>query len=151
MSSEVGKVLQRAARLYRARVAHAIADLGLFAGQEQALLLLADKTEMTVGELAEALNVRPPTASKMVLRLVGQKMVDRRDSDADARRTTLSLTKEGQRCAKALRLRLDEVETEISEALDGKDIKRLRKLLKRLSQALATMPASGDDDLSEDD
>lgn len=152
MSRDIGKILQRSARLYRARVAQAIADLGLFAGQEQALLVLADKSELTVGELAEALNVRPPTVSKMILRLVGQKMVDRRDSDTDARRTTLTLTREGQRCAKALRLRLDEVENEIAEVLDGKDLKRLRKLLKRLSQALASLPVSGDDDeLGDDD
>lgn len=152
MSSDIGQVLQRAARLHRARIAQAIADLGLFAGQEQALLVLADKGEITVGALAEILNVRPPTVSKMVLRLVGQKMVERRDSEADARRTTLTLTKEGQRSAKALKARLAAIDEELAEELDAKDLKRLKKLLKKFSRALAKLPEGDDEDeLSDTD
>lgn len=152
MSSDIGQLIQRAARLHRARIASVIGDLGLFPGQEQALLALAESGETTVGELAVALNVRPPTISKMVQRLVVQNMIDRRDGDVDARRTTLTLTKEGQRCAKALKIRMAELDAEMEEALEGKDFKRLRKLLKRLSRALtADRDVSLDEDASDQD
>lgn len=137
MAGDIGQWLQLAARAHRARLAEAIEDLGLFPGQETVLVALAEAEALSVGDLAEALKVRPPTISKTLQRLTVQGLVERRDGEGDARRTTVTLTKEGKRRAKALGSRLEAVETATLEALDEKDGKRLRKLLKRVARHLA--------------
>jgi len=63
-AKSVGWALVQAARLHRSRMGDKLADLGLFAGQEQVLQALAATDIMTMGELAGILRVRPPTASK---------------------------------------------------------------------------------------
>ncbi len=59
----VGWALVQAARLHRARIGDRLADLGLFAGQEQVVQALAAAGSITMGDLAATLRVRPPTAS----------------------------------------------------------------------------------------
>lgn len=136
MDKTIGHWLQRAARLHRARIAEAVGDLGLFPGQEQTLLLLAQGEARTVGDLAEALKVRPPTVSKTLQRLAAQGLVERKEHGSDARKSAASLTPEGARCAKGLAGRMEAVERALVDDLDGKDERRLRKLLKRVSRSL---------------
>ena len=151
MAGDIGHWLQLASRAHRARLAAAIEDLGLFPGQETVLVALAEADTMSVGDLAEALKVRPPTISKTLQRLTAQGLVERRDSESDSRRTSVTLTKEGKRRAKALESRLDMMEAEILAPLDEKDARRLRKLLKRVARHLAkdridiTAPDAGED------
>lgn len=150
MDRNVGHWLQRAARLHRAETAKAVADLGLFPGQEQTLLLLVRGDAKTVGDLAEALGVRPPTVSKTLQRLAAQKLVARGDHEDDARKSTISLTKEGARRAKELESRLEKVESALTDSLDGKEERRLRKLLKKVTKALAPGKSHGEDTDEED-
>lgn len=152
MEKSIGYWLQRAARLHKARLATALADVGLFPGQEGMLLLLAKGDATTVGDLAEALKVRPPTVSKSLARLAAQNLVERKEHGEDARKTTIGLTKEGAKRARALEALMSDVERDLTEALDGKDERRLRKLLKRVSKSLApseTTDATDDDDIEE--
>src|SRR3712207_7893632 len=64
----VGWALVQASRLHRSRTGDKLSQLGLFAGQEQVLQALGNSGPMTMGELANILRVRPPTASKTVSR-----------------------------------------------------------------------------------
>lgn len=136
MEKTIGHWLQRAARQHRALTAEALHDLGLFPGQEQALLLLARGEAQTVGDLAEALKVRPPTVSKTLQRLAAQKLVERRDHDGDARKSSVHLTKEGARRASTLASRMEAVERSLVASLEGKDERRLRKLLRRVARSM---------------
>lgn len=138
MERTVGFWLQRAARLHRARIAEAVQDLGLFPGQEQLLIVLSRGEARTVGEIAEALKVRPPTVSKTLLRLAGQNLIARHENGDDARKSTIILTKEGARRAQELSSRMAEVERDLVNDLDGKEERRIRKGLKRMSRALAS-------------
>jgi len=137
MSGALGQLLQRAARLHRAKMAEALQDLGLFPGQEQVLTLLDKEDGRTVGDLADALEVKPPTVSKTLQRLAAQGLVERREHDGDARKSRVVLSAEGQRRARLLQARLDGVEGDLVGKLDGKDQKRLRKMLKRMAKSLA--------------
>lgn len=136
-SKSIGHHLQFAARLHRARVAQAIQDLGLFPGQEQVLFALDNADDLTVGQLARDLVVRPPTISKTVQRLAQQGLVQRTGQEKDARRATVALTKEGRRRAAVLASRLGDVESEFLAHFDAKEQRRLRKLLKRAVKALS--------------
>jgi len=152
----VGWALVQAARLHRSRMGDKLADLELFAGQEQVLQALASEGRMTMGELAAILRVRPPTASKTISRLAAMKLVERHTEPGDARVVQVKLTREGKRKAAAINDLWNEVEGELLDDLDGKDRKRLRKLLRRSAKNLAKLKGAdldgfdgADDELDE--
>ena len=98
----IGAHVQHAARVHRALVARKLTALGLYPGQEQVLKILADAGDMTMGDLAATLRVRPPTASKTVGRLHVQALVERKTSEGgDGRLVRVGLTETGR--AKARR------------------------------------------------
>lgn len=136
MDKSVGNWLQRAAQLHKLRIAAALSDLNLFPGQERTLLVLAEGKARTVGDIADTLKVRPPTVSKTLSRLAVQKLVERQEHGSDARKSSVHLTREGARLAKILISRMEEVEASLLAELDGKEERRLRKLLKRVSRSL---------------
>lgn len=155
-------VLMRAARLHRARMGEKLVALGLYPGQEQVLQALAAKTEaasagkddarpagMSMGELAAILQVRPPTASKTVSRLSALGLVARQERDGDGRVVRVALTEEGLARAQAITGLWDAVEDELLGGLDGKDRKRLRKLLRKAARNLARLSAAEGADLAD--
>ena len=58
--------------------------IGLHAGQDALLKALSETDGQTMGDLAAALGVRPPTVTKMVNRLAAEGYVERHASDTDA-------------------------------------------------------------------
>jgi DNA-binding MarR family transcriptional regulator len=155
-AKSVGWALVQAARLHRSRMGDKLADLGLFAGQEQVLQALAATDIMTMGELASILRVRPPTASKTVSRLATLGLVERHAEPDDARVVRVRLTEEGRRKAAAIERLWDEVEAELLGDLDAKDRRRLRKLLRKAAKNLAVATGAdsrglegADEDLDE--
>lgn len=151
MSAPLGQWLQRAARLHRSRLAESLDDLGLFPGQEQLLAQLGEAGECTVGDLAEKLNVRPPTVSKSLQRLAAQGLIERNGDEGDGRRTRVRLTAAGETRVRDLEAVLEEVEEELADAFDGKDARRLRKLLRRLARHLAGAEQTAEDDTEAGD
>lgn len=143
-AKSVGWALVHAARLHRSRMGDKLVALGLFAGQEQVLQALSASGLMTMGELASVLRVRPPTASKTVSRLSALGLLERKSEPGDARIVRVKLTELGAEKAQAIDTLWDEVETELLQSFDGKDKKRLRKLLRKAARSLAS--AAGDDD-----
>jgi DNA-binding MarR family transcriptional regulator len=155
-AKSVGWALVQAARLHRGRMGDKLADLGLFAGQEQVLQALSSAGAMTMGELATVLRVRPPTASKTISRLAALNLVERHAEPDDARVVRVKLTEEGLKRAAAIEALWDDVEKELLGGFDSKDRKRLRKMLRRAARNLAEVSGadprgldSGDDDLDD--
>lgn len=133
----VGWALVHSARLHRTRMGERLSALGLFPGQEQVLQALSEVEAMTMGELADLLRVKPPTASKTVARLSAQGLVTRQAEPGDARVVRVRLTPDGvQRAASIVQL-WDEVEDELLDGFDAKERRRLRKLLRRVAKNLA--------------
>lgn len=146
MAGSVGKNvsmrLAHVAKLHRARAAALLADIGLYPGQETILKALVDENGRTMGELAAALSVRPPTVTKMVARLGAQGLVERRSAEGDARLARVFLTEAGMARAAALDAIWKELDKQILAGLDSKDAKRLRRLLRTVARNL-----SGDEPL----
>ncbi|GJE56503.1 winged helix-turn-helix transcriptional regulator [Methylobacterium sp. WL9] len=136
-SKSVGWALVQAARLHRARVGDRLAALDLFAGQEQVVQALAVAGSMTMGDLAATLRVRPPTASKTISRLAALGFVERRAEAGDGRIVRVRLTETGMAKAAAIERIWDEVEAELLDDFDGKEKRRLRKLLRKAAGNLA--------------
>lgn len=136
-SRSVGWALVQAARLHRARTGDRLARIGLFAGQEQVVQVLAAAGTMTMGDLAALLRVRPPTASKTVTRLAALGIVERRAEAGDGRIVRVRLTEAGLAKAQAIEQIQEEVEAELLDHLDKGDRRRLRKLLRKAAKGLA--------------
>jgi DNA-binding MarR family transcriptional regulator len=151
-SKTIGYQLIHVARLHRARTAKLLEGLGLFPGQEQVIEALAMRDAMSMSELAGILRVRPPTASKTVARLSALGLVERRTADGDGRVVRVALTKEGRETAGAIETLALDIEGEVVAHLDGKDKKRLRKLVRRVEKGLKeALGTSGDADEDEVD
>ena len=88
-------------------------------------------------KLAEALNVKAPTVSKTIARLSLQSLVERKVSDTDGRLVRVGLTEAGRQRAAAIAGLADQIEHDLSRGLDGKDRKRLRRLLRKVAKNLA--------------
>lgn len=152
----IGHRLHHAARLQRALAARHLAELGLFPGQETVLKLLLESDGRTMTELASALRVRPPTASKTVGRLSAQGLLARRAAggEGDGRLVRVFLTDEGRSRAAAIDGIWDKIEDTMGDGLDGKERKRLRKLLRRIEKNLAaklgTKLGTGDADAEDE-
>lgn len=111
--------------------------------------LLVDNDGCTMSELANTLRVRPPTASKTVGRLAAQGLVVRKASDSDARLVRVHLTDEGRSRAGAIDAIWESLEETIIGDLDGKDRKRLRKLLRRIERNLSVKLGAEGADIEE--
>lgn len=133
----IGRALAYAARLHRARLGERLAALGLFPGQEVALQELARQSPMTMGDLAGALKVKPPTISKTIGRLSAQGLVTRISGGRDARLVQVALTTSGEQKVMDLTGVWEDVEKELLAKLDSKEVKQLRKLLRRAAKGLA--------------
>ncbi|WP_407518828.1 MarR family winged helix-turn-helix transcriptional regulator [Methylobacterium oryzisoli] len=136
-AKSVGWALVQAARMHRGRIGDRLAALDLFAGQEQVVQALAAAGTMTMGDLAATLRVRPPTASKTVTRLAALGFVERQAEAGDGRIVRVRLTEAGLAKAAAIDRIWDEVEAEMLDGFEGKERRRLRKLLRRAARNLA--------------
>jgi DNA-binding MarR family transcriptional regulator len=141
--------LVQAGKAYRQRSANVLAQLGLHPGQDQILKALAETDGQSMGALATALSVQPPTITKMVARLSAQGLVDRRPSQSDGRSSSVHLTEQGRLLIADLDKRLKRMEKEALKGLEDKERKRLRKALRQLERNLSA--GAGDDQLDFDD
>ncbi len=129
--------LARLAKLQTARTRQLLGGADLHPGQDHVLRALAEHGAMTMGELAEALGVRAPTATKAISRLAGQGLVERAAAGADGRVVKVSLTETGAALAEKTAGVWAQVETEMLGEFDGKELRRLRKGLRRAGRNLA--------------
>lgn len=133
----IGTFLTISARVHRARMAELLAGVGLYPGQEQVLQCLAENNAPTMSELADALSVKAPTISKTIGRLTQQGLVERKAGEVDARLVRVALTEAGRARLGQLSDIGARLEEEMTKGLDGKDKKRLRRLLRKVSKNLA--------------
>ena len=91
-----GFALAKACRAHRANVGAALAGVGLHVGQEMVLLELWKEDGLRGGELAARLRVEPPTVTRMLQRLEGCGLVERRKDTGDARSFRVCLTEKGR-------------------------------------------------------
>lgn len=129
--------LVQAAKAYRQRSSQVLGRLNLYPGQDQILKALAEEDGQTMGALATTLSVQPPTITKMVARLSGQGLVERRRGEADARSARVHLTGQGRTLIAELDKALKRLERSALSELDDKDRKRLRKALRQLERNLS--------------
>ncbi len=112
--------LQAAARLSRTALAARLLAHGLYAGQDQIMLLLDEEDGQTPGQLAARLGVRPPTVTKTIGRLQAQGYLEKRGSAIDARQANVSLTERGRDAIRAIEKAVRKTDRLAFKGLDKK-------------------------------
>jgi len=91
----LGLLLERAGRVVGERLDRAFGRDGVTADHWRVLCVLADGEGHTMGEIAEQLQMNPPTLTKLVDRMVGKSLVQRAADPEDSRRVLVYATDAG--------------------------------------------------------
>jgi DNA-binding MarR family transcriptional regulator len=102
------------------------AQAGIGPAQLSALSVLVFGGAKTVTELAALEQVRPPTMSRIVDGLVGKRLVQRVENEADRRTVQVSATAKGEKLMQAGKARRVKALAERFEALSASELKTLR-------------------------
>jgi DNA-binding MarR family transcriptional regulator len=112
---------------------------GLSAPRLSALSVLVFGGPRTLGELAAAEQVRPPTMSRIVDALERQRLVARESDPGDARRTRLRATRAGEAILARGRARRVDVLATAMEALPSRDRATLARAVDVLARVVRAM------------
>ena len=125
-----------ATRAYRAEMGALLAAIELHAGQESVLKALEEQDGQSMAELATALQVQPPTVTKMVGRLASRGHVQKRGSDQDGRRMHVFLTESGVTALGEIDRMLKKIDGKAFKGIGAKDQKKLGRMLRRVARNL---------------
>jgi MarR family transcriptional regulator, organic hydroperoxide resistance regulator len=120
----------------RALIGLKVAPLGLATGQDRLLLVLDEYGRLNVSSLADTLNVRPSTVSKMMDRLAARGLTQRSGDDRDARRIIVELTDDGRKISRELRELCEAIETELHSDLSEEKSRCMIEGLTLLNEAV---------------
>lgn len=99
--------------------------------------------EMSSSELAQLAHLDRPRASRTITALVDKKLVSRVARPDDARQVTLALTAAGESLYGEIFPLTKQVNLELLDALEGKEVAQLGDMLGRLEQRSRQMAARG--------
>ena len=125
----------RTTRRLRARAGKQALD-GLSLPQYHLLEALRGEQELTVGVLAEAAGVAPPTATRMLDCLARDGYVARRHSETDRRAVLVSLTPPGRTALEAAHEQVSAWRRRVFERLEPEEREQAAALLTRLTAVL---------------
>jgi MarR family transcriptional regulator, organic hydroperoxide resistance regulator len=132
MTHQLGYIIASVNRRLEDELAERLRPGGVPIEQFRILEALAQRTECTMGELAQLVLVEPATLTKIIDRMVAEQLVFRAPDPRDRRRVRILTAPAG----KALWKRLSGVskaqEARIAELLDAPRAEALRSLLREL-------------------
>jgi MarR family transcriptional regulator, organic hydroperoxide resistance regulator len=114
-STSINYLFVQVAKAHRARTHELLSELGLHVGQEMILVALSKHEDLTLTELAEHLEVQPPTITKMVQRLESLEIVKRAASKHDSRSSSICLTSKGRN----LQTKIDKIWQQVEKEFFG--------------------------------
>lgn len=116
-------------------MAHSVRDENLSLAQVAALHLLGLRTEMRVGEVAEALGMQLPGASKVIADLVDRGLCARREDKEDRRAKVVSVTAKGRKLIESISNRRRRDAPIAMQGLDGEVSESFNRLFLMLFEA----------------
>jgi DNA-binding MarR family transcriptional regulator len=137
----LGLLLERAGRVVGERLDRAFGRDGVTADHWRVLRLLADGEGHTMGEIAERLQMNPPTLTKLVDRMVGKSLVQRAADPEDSRRVFVYATDAGLTLLHELQGKVDQHHAALQQLLGDRNARQLERLLTTLIEA-AERPAA---------
>lgn len=133
----LGFLITEAARLFRLEFDERAKALKLTRSQWLALMRIRRQEGISQRELAEQLEIRPITLTRILDRLVTKGWVERRPHPTDRRARALYLTRKAKPYTDQLRALAQGVRQKAFKGVSATDLQRVRKLLEQVKQNLA--------------
>ena len=137
----LGLLLERAGRVVGDRLSRSIGKDGITSDHWRVLRHLADEAGHTMGEIAERLEMNPPTLTKLIDRMVGKSLVQRAADPEDSRRVLVYVTDAGLGLLPELQSKIDQHHAALQSLLGERNARQLERLLMTLIEA-AERPAA---------
>lgn len=153
MSNETTEVMELVLRvqraIHRSKVLHKppvpwFLTTGLTMAQLRALMALSDSGHLSVGQLAERLNIGMPSASSIVDRLVEEGLADRHQDPDDRRRIVVRPTEKGSASIDRMRQGPREVLEALIKRLTPGELDQVLVGLQALARAAEGMQADAE-------
>ena len=132
LDPHLGLLLERAGRVVGDRLDRAFGRDGVTADHWRVLRLLADGEGRTMGDIAERLQMNPPTLTKLVDRMVGKSLVQRAADAEDSRRVLVYATDAGLALLHELQDKVDRHHAALQALLGDRNARQLERLLTTL-------------------
>ena len=141
-SEEIVDAVLSASRVLVAVAARSLGDVAeeVTLTQYRTLIVLASRGPQSLAELAEAVDVTPPTATRMCDRLIKKGLILRRHQRGDRRLIRLTLAKNGRELVDAVTQRRRTEIARLMAAVPADQQAALVDSLQRLSAAAGEVP-----------
>jgi DNA-binding MarR family transcriptional regulator len=136
----INLLLRRICQAQRNQMSEALADIGVYAGQEMFLWHLWQEEGLTQSQLVERMCVQPPTVSKMLDRLEKAGMVERRPTASNSHLAHVYLTELGKVRQRDVRAIWTTMEQRLTQGLSIEERIILRRLLLQVHENLQRSP-----------
>lgn len=134
-------LLERAARVVADRLTDSIGLDGVTSDHWRVIKQLADGNGRPMGEVAERLEMNPPTLTKLIDRMVGKSLVQRAADPEDSRRVLVYATDAGLDLLRQLQPRIDDHHAALRTLLGERNARQLEALLQVLIEEAERLPA----------
>lgn len=128
----LGIVLHRAMK--RAKSKYEEFDLNR--SQASILFTLHQRSSMSQKELAESLNMTPPSITSAIRKMEQEGYIRRRQDESDQRVMRLALTEKGAACVENVKRVADEMHELIFQGMSPEEIMLFRRLLIQINENL---------------
>ena len=126
-------LLDQAQRRVSRALDRALGEVGASAEQWRVLDRLSDESGRPIGELAQHLDMNPPTMTKLIDRMVAAGLVQRIVDAQDNRRVLVFITDVGLELFHKLAARAAAFHADLSDTLNAREAAQLSKLLGHLA------------------
>jgi DNA-binding MarR family transcriptional regulator len=135
IEDSVSYLLAKLTVSHRNLLEKSVTEVGLHSGQVFVMMELWKKDGQRQVDLAEKLNLAPPTVNKILGGLLEADFVKRAKYEDDARSTRIFLTEKGTEVKAALEKRWAELEVQTTEGMTQTEALILKQLLQKMMGA----------------
>jgi DNA-binding MarR family transcriptional regulator len=130
---ELAGELIQAARSFRTALSNSLSECGLYAGQDGVILILNATDGLTAGQIAQKLQVKPPTMTRTIARMEAQGFVERRDDSGDGRLTKVFITELGRGTVALIEAAAIAAQNKATDGFSDKQLRSLVKLVRAVN------------------
>jgi DNA-binding MarR family transcriptional regulator len=141
----LGHLLAQVCRLVGRRRRRKLESIGLHHAQGMILFQLWQEDGIPQGTLAQALHIRPPTATSTLRRMERDGWVDRRRGQSDRRIVRVYLTDKAKKLRREARASFRELDREMTSLLTLQEHETLTKALRKVYRYLSGQTVPGPD------
>ena len=135
IEDSISYLLARLTIAHRNLLEKSVTEVGLHSGQVFVMMELWKKDGQRQVDLAEKLNLAPPTVNKILGGLLESDFVKRAKYEDDARSTRIFLTEKGKEVKAALEEKWTELEAQTIEGMTQTEALILKQLLQKMMGA----------------